>query len=134
MNNGPPPSNPKGPSKYCSSPKSFFPHDCENVHMGRFDASRFYNFECWKNYTKNISQRLITKPFLVDLVSFKDKGLDFIPLFHYQEWPSLFAIHSSIYPMLVKQFYPNLSFEDNAIKSSSLMLKEGILLSTMKLF
>ena len=80
-------SNHKRLGKYCSNPShsSFFLPEYENIHVGRFDANRFCNFECWKNYIENISFRPIIKPFLVDLVSFKEKGLHFIPLFHYQE-------------------------------------------------
>ena len=63
---------------------------------------RFSSTANWKFFTNNISKRPVTKSFLVDLSSFKSKGLNFEPFFCYQEWLPLFEINEPVYPDLVR--------------------------------
>ena len=84
----------------------------EHFGTNTYNPFRFSSTANWKFYSDNISNRPVTKSFLIDLSSFKSNGLNFEPLFHFQEWLPLFEIKELVYTDLVRQFYSNFRFND----------------------
>ncbi|XLU82372.1 hypothetical protein S245_005792 [Arachis hypogaea] len=82
-----------------------------------FDRRRFQSLMNYLFFCKDVYERKLCPPKLVNLDKLRRKGLNFTPLFAYQGWTSILSIKEKVYPDLVKQFYSNMSYKEGRIAS-----------------
>ncbi|QHN81999.1 uncharacterized protein DS421_20g691840 [Arachis hypogaea] len=92
--------------------KAHFLTSHSNYNPYRFKSAMNNDF-----YEKVIQYRTLCPSFLADLPSLKRKGFPFVDNLIFLDWNHLFDIKKPVYPLLVKEFYANMTYHEGTAHS-----------------
>ncbi|XLU51237.1 hypothetical protein S245_046051 [Arachis hypogaea] len=82
-----------------------------------YDFRHYNSFINHMFFCKDIIDRFICPPKLVNLDDLRQNGLNFMSIFAFQRWIPILFIRENVYPNLMRWFYSNMSNKEKRIAS-----------------